>query len=64
MARNSMSWTLSRRHENRASRSVSSWRSHGAHFVKNMFIRPTDAELKYGEPDFELVPDADKVNLQ
>ena len=27
-----------------------------AHFVKNMFIRPTDEELeKYGEPDFVVL---------
>ena len=27
-----------------------------AHFVKNMFIRPTDAELEnFGEPDFVVM---------
>ncbi len=35
-----------------------------AHFVKNMFIRPTDAELeKYGEPDF-VVLNASKAKVK
>ena len=35
-----------------------------AHFVKNMFIRPTDAELEvYGEPDF-VVLNASKAKVE
>ena len=35
-----------------------------AHFVKNMFIRPTDAELaNYGEPDF-VVMNASKAKVE
>ena len=35
-----------------------------AHFVKNMFIRPTDAELEvYGEPDF-VVMNASKAKVE
>lgn len=35
-----------------------------AHFVKNMFIRPTDAELEnYGEPDF-VVMNASKTSFK
>ena len=35
-----------------------------AHFVKNMFIRPTDEELeKYGEPDF-VVLNASKAKVK
>ena len=35
-----------------------------AHFVKNMFIRPTDAELEnYGEPDF-VVLNASKAKVK
>ena len=35
-----------------------------AHFVKNMFIRPSDAELeKYGEPDF-VVLNASKAKVK
>lgn len=34
-----------------------------AHFVKNMFIRPTDAELKnYGEPDFVVMNGSKTTN--
>ncbi|OOF09861.1 phosphoenolpyruvate carboxykinase (ATP) [Salinivibrio sp. PR5] len=33
-----------------------------AHFVKNMFIRPTDEELKHFEPDFVVMNGAKCVN--
>jgi phosphoenolpyruvate carboxykinase (ATP) len=35
-----------------------------AHFVKNMFIRPSDAELKNYEPDFIVMNGAKTVNPQ
>jgi len=35
-----------------------------AHFVTNMFIRPTDAELAYFEPDFVVMNAAKTVNDQ
>ena len=33
-----------------------------AHFVKNMFVRPTDEELKIFEPDFVLINGSKAVN--
>ncbi len=36
-----------------------------AHFVKNMFLRPTDAELEsYGEPDFVVMSGSRTVNSE